>query len=114
MTIIGGRGTGKSLFLDAMHSRFNHRAEHSNARDVSGEGLCVELDQGDGTILKFDSSKNTYSYLHVSQGDVQHFSQEPNDLSDEIKRMLGIHGLEFDSVSIVEISDNLSKYRREG
>lgn len=52
---------------------------------VSGESLCVELDQGDGTVLKFDSSANTYSYLHVSQGDVQHFSQKPNDLSDEIK-----------------------------
>lgn len=111
ITIIGGRGTGKSLFLDAMHSRFNHRAEHSNARKVSGESLCVELDQGDGTVLKFDSSANTYSYLHVSQGDVQHFSQKPDDLSDEIKRMLGIHGIQFDSVASSEIVNNLSKYR---
>ncbi len=111
ITIIGGRGTGKSLFLDAMHSRFNHRAEHSNARKLSGESLCVELDQGDGTVLKFDSSANTYSYLHVSQGDVQHFSQKPDDLSDEIKRMLGIHGIQFDSVASSEIVNNLSKYR---
>ncbi|MGE6317931.1 TrlF family AAA-like ATPase [Shewanella baltica] len=111
VTIIGGRGTGKSLFLDAMHSRFNHRAEHSNARNVSGESLCVELDQGDGTVLRFDSSANTYSYLHVSQGDVQHFSQKPDDLSDEIKRMLGIYGIEFDSVISTEIASNLSKYR---
>jgi hypothetical protein len=111
ITIIGGRGTGKSLFLDAMHSRFNHRAEHSNARKVSGESLCVELDKGDGTVLKFDSSANTYSYLHVSQGDVQHFSQKPNDLSDEIKRMLGIHGIQFDSVTSSEIVNNLSKYQ---
>lgn len=94
-----------------MHSRFNHRAEHSNARKVSGESLCVELDQGDGTVLKFDSSANTYSYLHVSQGDVQHFSQKPDDLSGEIKRMLGIHGMEFDSVTSSEIANNLSKYR---
>ncbi len=111
VAIIGGRGAGKSLFLDAMHSRFNHQAEHTNARKVSGESLCVELDQGDGTILKFDSSANTYSYLHVSQGDVQHFSQKPDDLSDEIKRMLGIHGVEFDPVTSSEISSNLSKYR---
>ena len=111
VTIVGGRGTGKSLFLDAMHSRFNHQSEHLNARRVSGESLCVELDQGDGTVLKFDSSANTYSYLHVSQGDVQHFSQKPDDLSGEIKRMLGIHGVEFDSVTSSEISNNLSKYR---
>lgn len=111
VTIVGGRGTGKSLFLDAMHSRFNHQAEYSNARRVSGESLSVELDQGDGTVLKFDSSANTYSYLHVSQGDVQNFSQKPDDLSGEIKRMLGIHGIEFDSVTSSEISNNLSKYR---
>ncbi|PSV88252.1 TrlF family AAA-like ATPase [Photobacterium leiognathi] len=111
VTIVGGRGTGKSLFLDAMHSRFNHQSEYSNARIVCGESLCVELDQGDGTVLKFDSSANTYSYLHVSQGDVQHFSQKPDDLSGEIKRMLGIHGMEFDSVTSSEISNNLSKYR---
>lgn len=111
VTIVGGRGTGKSLFLDAMHSRFNHQSEYSNARRVSGESLSVELDQGDGTVLKFDSSANTYSYLHVSQGDVQNFSQKPDDLSGEIKRMLGIHGIEFDSVSSSEISNNLSKYR---
>lgn len=111
VTIVGGRGTGKSLFLDAMHSRFNHQSEHSNARRVSGESLCVELDQGDGTVLKFDSSANTYSYLHVSQGDVQHFSQKPDDLSGEIKRMLGIHGVGFDSVTSSEISNNLGKYR---
>jgi hypothetical protein len=111
VTIIGGRGTGKSLFLDAMHSRFNHLSEHSNARMVSSENLCVELDQGDGTVLRFDSPENTYSYLHVSQGDVQHFSQKPDDLSDEIKRMLRIYGTEFDPVTNSEISNNLSRYR---
>ena len=49
--------------------------------------------------------------MHVSQGDVQHFSQKPNDLSDEIKRMLGIHGIQFDSVTSAEIANNLSKYQ---
>lgn len=111
VAIIGGRGTGKSLFLDAMHSRFHHQAELTNARRISGEEVCVELDQGDGTILRFDSSANIYSYLHVSQGDVQHFSQKPNDLSNEIKKMLGIYGVEFDSVTSSEISSILSKYR---
>jgi len=111
VTIIGGRGTGKSLFLDAMHSRFNHQNEHSNARKIGADNLSVELDQGDGTILDFGSSDNTYSYLHVSQGDIQHFSQRPDDLSDEIKRMLGIHGIEFDIVASSEILDNINKYR---
>lgn len=111
VAIIGGRGTGKSLFLDAMHSRFNHSSEKTNARKLSCESLCVELDQGDGTVLRFDSVANTYSYLHVSQGDVKNFSEKPDYLSDEIKRMLGIHGVEFDMVTSSELSNNLSKYR---
>lgn len=111
VAIIGGRGTGKSLFLDAMHSRFYHHAWKTNARKLSCESLCVELDQGDGTVMRFDSAANTYSYLHVSQGDVKNFSEKPEVLSDEIKRMLGIHGVEFDAVTSAELSNNLSKYR---
>lgn len=70
--------------------------EHSNARTVSSDNLCVELDQGDGTILKIWLTWEYIFLFHVSQGDVQHFSQKPDDLSDEIKRMLGIYGAEFD------------------
>lgn len=111
VAIIGGRGTGKSLFLDAMHSRFNHNLDSSNARQVNIENLKVILDQGDGTELIFDSDNNTYSYLHVSQGDVQNFSQNPNDLSGEIKRMLRIHEEEFDSIASNEMADIIGRYR---
>jgi len=111
VAIIGGRGTGKSLFLDSMHSMFNHSAVFNNARSVNVDSLKITFDQGDGTELIFDSLDDTYSYLHVSQGDIQNFSQEPSKLSDEIKRMLGIHGASFDSVTVNAITDNIDKYR---
>ncbi len=111
VAIIGGRGTGKSLFLDSMHSMFNHQATFNNARSVDVNSLRITFDQGDGTELVFNSLDDTYSYLHVSQGDVQNFSQEPSKLSGEIKRMLGIHGASFDSVKSVAITENIDKYR---
>jgi hypothetical protein len=111
VAIIGGRGTGKSLFLDSMHSMFNHRAVFNNARSVNVDSLSITFDQGDGTELVFDSLDDTYSYLHVSQGDIQNFSQEPSKLSDEIKKMLGIHGASFNAVTANAITENVGKYR---
>ena len=111
VAIIGGRGTGKSLFLDSMHSMFNHQAVFNNARSVDVNSLRITFDQGDGTELVFNSQDDTYSYLHVSQGDIQNFSQEPSKLSDEIKRMLGIHGINFNTVTTNAITENIGKYR---
>jgi ABC-type lipoprotein export system ATPase subunit len=111
VAIIGGRGTGKSLFLDSMYSLFNHKSASQNARNVNVESLTITVDQGDGTELTFDSLDDTYSYLHVSQGDIQRFSQEPSELSGEIKRMLGIHHSDFDSVTSSAITENIGKYR---
>jgi len=111
VAIIGGRGTGKSLFLDSMYSLFNHNSPSHHARNVNVESLSITVDQGDGTELTFNALDDTYSYLHVSQGDIQKFSQEPSELSDEIKRMLGIHQLSFDSVTANAITENIGKYR---
>lgn len=109
VAIIGGRGTGKSLFLDSMHSLF-HTSPLNNARNVNVESLSVTVDQGDGTEIIFDSLNDSYSYLHVSQGEIQRFSGKPSELSNEIKQMLGIHDTSFDSVTVNAISDNIGKY----
>lgn len=111
VAIIGGRGTGKSLFMDSLHTLFHHSSPSDNARIVNVESLNVTIDQGDGSELVFDSIDNNYSYLHVSQGDVQTFSTSPSDLSNEIKRMLGIYDVEFDPVVTAAITDNIGKYR---
>jgi len=110
VAIIGGRGTGKSLFLDAMYSKFN-TVKSSNARDVNVEELSITLDKGDGTEQKFTTNDDTYSYLHVSQGDIQTFSKKPDDLSDEIKKMLRISNEEYSSIFANEMADIIGKYR---
>lgn len=111
VAIIGGRGTGKSLFLDSMHSLFNNNSQSENAREVKVEALSIELDQGDGTEITFNNTDHTYSYLHVSQGDIQKYSKEPILLSDEIKRMLNILHVSFDKVISDELTEIIGKYR---
>jgi len=110
VAIIGGRGTGKSLFLDAMYSKFN-TVKSSNARDVNVEELSITLDKGDGTEQEFTTNDDTYSYLHVSQGDIQTFSKKPDDLSDEIKKMLRISNEEYSSIFADEMAEIIGKYR---
>ena len=94
-----------------MHSRFNHNSHSSTARNVDVEILKITLNRGDSSELVFDSVNNTYSYLHVSQGDIQRFSHNPDDLSGEIKRMLGIQDKEFDTIVSSEMADIIGRYR---
>lgn len=114
VAIIGGRGTGKSAFLDSMLSRLNSQIATDRSRDISANELIIKLNQGgaDGKEIEFNNlSQDTYSYLHVSQGDIHNFSKNPNSLSDEIKRMLGIREEEFDSITTQELSENIGSYR---
>ncbi len=111
VAIIGGRGTGKSLFLDAMKSSFKTDSLAINSRQVNTDSIKIYLDKGDQEEVCFNSLNNSYAYLHVSQGDIQHFSNKSNELSNEIKKMLRIHDIEIDSVQTNEISDNINKYR---
>lgn len=112
VAIIGGRGTGKSLFLDAMYSRLSLCQGTERVRGVSVEGLSISLYRGGSAPLLFDAaSENPYEYLHVSQGDIHNFAQNPSVLSVEIKRMLGIRQKEFDPALQQELSENFSSYR---
>ena len=112
VAIIGGRGTGKSLFLDAMYSRLGMCQGTPRVRGVSVDGLSITLSKGEDDTLLFDANTlNPYDYLHVSQGDIHKFAQSPTALSDEIKRMLGIRHKEFDSALQQELSENMSRYR---
>ena len=114
VAIIGGRGTGKSIFLDSMLSRLSKNHPHQRADEISVEKITITLNQGgdSGKRLEFDElTSDAYSYLHVSQGDIHNFSKNPSSLSTEIKRMLSIRDEEFDPVTSQELSENLSAYR---
>ncbi|HHK5851494.1 TPA: TrlF family ATPase, partial [Serratia marcescens] len=87
----------------------------SSDRNLSTDGVGVFLDKGYGdesSILFNSQTASPYNYLHVSQGDIVNFAKNPESLSNEIKRMLGIKDKEYDSVNSNLLLDNLSKYRR--
>lgn len=111
VAIIGGRGTGKSILLDSIRSKFPNNPATPGLRTVEAVGLTITLNQGDDSEILFNQSENVYSYLHVSQGDIQHVSQKPDELSDEIKRMLGLHDAIFDHAQTQLMQDCLAKYR---
>ncbi|EEV5116621.1 DNA repair protein, partial [Salmonella enterica subsp. enterica] len=114
VSIIGGRGTGKSIFLDAMKKVLMPDSFLTSERNVVAKGVSVFLDKGYGeesSILFNSENSSPYSYLHVSQGDIVNFAKNPESLSSEIKRMLGIREKQYDSANMSLLLDNLSKYR---
>ncbi|WP_413703619.1 TrlF family AAA-like ATPase [Pseudomonas sp. Pseusp16] len=114
VAIIGGRGTGKSLLLDAIFSRLDNCQGTDKVRNVKVEKLSITLNQGGlgGSEIEFDDlSEDSYSYLHVSQGNIHSFSKDPAALSDEIKRMLGIRFVPYDPIASQELTQNLGGYR---
>ncbi|AJP49988.1 TrlF family AAA-like ATPase [Pseudomonas simiae] len=114
VAIIGGRGTGKSLLLDAVFSRLGNCQGTERVRGVNVENLSITLNQGgvDGADIEFDSlTEDAYTYLHVSQGNIHSYSKDPISLSNEIKRMLGIRSIPFDPVISQELVQILGDYR---
>ncbi len=114
VAIIGGRGTGKSLLLDAVFSRLGNCQGSDRVRGVNVENLSITLNQGgvDGADIEFDNlTEDAYTYLHVSQGNIHSYSKDPVSLSNEIKRMLGIRSFPFDPVVSHELVQILGDYR---
>lgn len=114
VAIIGGRGTGKSLLLDAVFSRLGNCQGSDKVRGVNVENLSITLNQGgvDGADIEFDNlTDDAYTYLHVSQGNIHSYSKDPVSLSNEIKRMLGIRAIPFDPVVSQELAQILGDYR---
>lgn len=112
VAIIGGRGTGKSLLLDALRSRFaGAAARGSEQREVNVQHLSVELDKANGEKVLFDTHTEGYDYLHVSQGEIKTLCQEPGHISDEIKKMLRLAPHHEADSSGVRLGENLSAWR---
>ena len=112
VAIIGGRGTGKSLILDGLQSRFTpSRPGNVRARPVSPQRLSVQLSKTDGEFKEFDGIDNSYSYLHVSQGEIKDLCQEPEKISDEIKKMLRLPAQFFPVSLRNELEANLNEFR---
>lgn len=100
VAIIGGRGSGKSILLDAIAKTFQRRNEYryeSEDKEISmQEGFTVGYTKNDGDVQEFKiGDKSELIYLHVHQREVQDKVKNPERLSEAILDMLGI-SLSFD------------------
>lgn len=112
VAIIGGRGTGKSLLLDAVRSQFAGAASRgSEIRDVNVQHLTIELDKANGEKVLFQSQSEGYEYLHVSQGEIKLLCQQPGLISDEIKKMLRLSTEDIPEELREALTANLGEYR---
>ncbi|OMD62997.1 hypothetical protein BSK62_22070 [Paenibacillus odorifer] len=89
VTIIGGRGTGKSLILDALGKTFRNNSKRANNIKLEKE-FIVTYTKEDNSIKDFRIDEdNNLDYLHVHQGQVKEIVEDPYLLDIEIKNMLG-------------------------
>lgn len=95
VTVIGGRGTGKSVLLDCLYKKFHDPAdsvEDNRLSKVNAEKFSVTLTKQGGAekVTYSNATEGALTYLHVRQGDIRSLAENPDALSDEIKRLLGI------------------------
>lgn len=113
VAIIGGRGTGKSVLLDCLYQRFHDSMDWAGDDRLSSivpEKFSVTFTKqgGDEQVKYDDAAEGALTYLHVRQGDIRRIAEDPDALSDEIKRLLGIEensaqdGLSLDLETILE------------
>jgi len=93
VTLIGGRGTGKSILLDCIFKTFGRTsaADDGRLKRLSPENVQVHYEKSDGDQIVYDAGKqDQLSYLHVRQGDIRQYVTQPDELSRQIKQLLGI------------------------
>lgn len=94
VTIIGGRGTGKSLLLDCLYKLFHHNTNSDERLDsIEPEVFNVEYTKPDHHTERYQYGDEDaqLDYLHVRQGEIKRMATSPEDLSREIKKLLGIN-----------------------
>lgn len=103
VAIVGGRGTGKSLLLDAIAKTFKKKPKFNQHRIdmiTIQSGFSVEYTKNDGSceIFQIGDGSNHIPYLHVHQNEVQEIVRDPQCLSATILEMLNLTALDNDSI----------------
>tara|TARA_R110001583_G_scaffold85590_2_gene224428 strand:- start:3971 stop:6769 length:2799 start_codon:yes stop_codon:yes gene_type:complete len=93
VAIIGGRGTGKSLLLDAIAKTFNKTRINKRAEKVTiaKNDFKINYKKHDNSIVKYSiQDTNNLDYLHIHQGEVKDIAdpENPEKLDSEIKSLL--------------------------
>lgn len=96
VTLIGGRGTGKSLLLDVMFRTFHEPstsggASRNRLARIGKPYFGIVLTKSDGEDTPFCREDDVFSfdYLHVRQGEVKDIAENKRELGESIKKLLG-------------------------
>ena len=112
VTIIGGRGTGKSLLLDTLFLTFDQEESISDLRldRLSAHDFAVDYQKAPNEVQGYRfGDASPLSYLHVRQGDIRSKVESPEKLSREIKRLLRISSADDVSEFDFELANLLEK-----
>jgi ABC-type histidine transport system ATPase subunit len=112
VTIIGGRGTGKSLLLDCISKVFNKYNKRAENILIQNDDFIIEFTKFDGTKEDYKIQEdNELDYLHIHQGYVKEIvdPKETNKLDSEIKSLLNIKEIDFskDESKIIYLIDEI-------
>ncbi|UXE59178.1 MAG: AAA family ATPase [Woronichinia naegeliana WA131] len=111
VAIVGGRGTGKSILLDAIAKTFNKPKSPERKDEISlQDGFSILYSKNTGETELYEiGEKAEVIYLHIHQREVNGIVKDPELLSKTILDMLGISG--FKNQSLNEIDDILSNMK---
>lgn len=127
VTIIGGRGTGKSMLLDTFYHTFNRGDDDIRLRAFQPISFSVDLRKGAAeekeTFILSDEA-GQFEYLHVRQGHVKGLVDRSENLHKEVLRLLGPSEFTVDMIfeeelarrneDIAQLRDFLSQRNESG
>jgi ABC-type lipoprotein export system ATPase subunit len=93
VTLIGGRGTGKSILLDCIRKTFakGNALSEQRIQDIQLKDFKIQFTKSDLKCVSFDiQAEEKYDYLHVKQSEIKDVAKDHNALSLAIKELLGI------------------------
>ena len=111
IAIVGGRGTGKSILLDAIAKTFNKPKSEERKDEISlQDDFSILYSKNTGETELYEIGKKAeVIYLHIHQREVNGIVKDPELLSNAILNMLGISG--FRNQSLNGIDDILSNMK---
>ncbi|MBZ4644240.1 MAG: ATPase involved in repair [Deferribacteraceae bacterium] len=120
VTIIGGRGTGKSLLLNYMANTFNksvlaYHNKDKQAKFKNSEHFIINWQKNNNpqpdTMTFNCKEKGSLDFIFIEQGRLKNIS-DYKILSDEIKKLLKIEELKFDEKLDAEIMTLLEEIKK--
>ncbi len=114
VTFIGGRGSGKSLFLNYIGSRFDKLKNQTQFTDGQDFNIMYKKENLDNTPTEFKGKDNNLDFVFIEQSKIKKIT-EGYGLKNEIKKLLGLEDLKFNERLIsktAEILDEINKLNK--